>query len=376
MQSTGLQRFPFIKRMDHHMQEVVRGASVAFLLKVVAAGLSFGLNVVLARTFGAEGIGLYILALSVTVVIATIGHAGLDQSVVRFVAASAVAANWARVRQVYRKVLLVGVAGSTLMAILMFVGSLKVAPFFFADARVCPLLRLMSLAVVPMTLAALYAQFLAGLKRVQDSVCLLSIWSPALMLAGIGVFGRDLDVQGLAGLYVASFLFTAAIGIIRWHRAMPTGDSSGVADFGWPELFDSAGPLFWSVCMQLILQSASTLILGAWGSAREVGIFGIAARIPMTMTLFIVAVNTIAAPKFAALHEQGDIESLGRIARHSAWLMALMASPLMLLFLVAPGWVMGLFGPQFTDGAAALSILAVGQFINVATGSVGWLLIV
>jgi len=35
---------------------------------------------------------------------------------------------------------------------------------------------------------------------------------------------------------------------------------------------------------------------------------------------------------------------------------------------------MGLFGPKFEEGALVLTILAIGQFINVATGSVGYLL--
>ena len=39
-----------------------------------------------------------------------------------------------------------------------------------------------------------------------------------------------------------------------------------------------------------------------------------------------------------------------------------------------PGWIMGLFGDGYEQGALLLSIMAVGQFINVATGSVGYLL--
>ena len=42
--------------------------------------------------------------------------------------------------------------------------------------------------------------------------------------------------------------------------------------------------------------------------------------------------------------------------------------------MVFPQWLMGLFGPQFQSGAVALMILAVGQFIGTAVGSVGSLL--
>jgi len=54
--------------------------------------------------------------------------------------------------------------------------------------------------------------------------------------------------------------------------------------------------------------------------------------------------------------------------------MSLVAFPALLLFIVAPSWVMGLFGSQFESGWVVLLILAAGQFVNVVTGSVGYLL--
>ena len=88
----------------------------------------------------------------------------------------------------------------------------------------------------------------------------------------------------------------------------------------------------------------------------------------------LVAVNSISAPKFAALYQQADMNSLGRVARNSVKITLLFAFPLLLLFVMAPGWVLSIFGEKFTQGAAVLIILAVGQFVNVTTGSVGVLL--
>ncbi|MCW8816038.1 MAG: hypothetical protein OQK59_08655, partial [Chlorobium sp.] len=60
-----LNRFPSVRdRIDVHMLEVINGAAVALVLKVLGAGLTFLFNLVLARTLGAEGAGLYFLALT------------------------------------------------------------------------------------------------------------------------------------------------------------------------------------------------------------------------------------------------------------------------------------------------------------------------
>jgi O-antigen/teichoic acid export membrane protein len=115
-------------------------------------------------------------------------------------------------------------------------------------------------------------------------------------------------------------------------------------------------------------------MVGIWKSSSEVGIFAVANRTAALTSFILIAVNSIAAPKFAALYSQGNLEDLGKTAQHAARLMVLMAGPVLLFFLVFPGWVMSMFGDHFESGSLALSIIAAGQFVNVVTGSVGYLL--
>lgn len=82
-------RLPGFQPLDHHMREIVQGASVSLGVKVVTGILTFALNVVVARALGAEGAGLFFLALTVVTIAAILGQLGLDAAVVRFVAAVA-----------------------------------------------------------------------------------------------------------------------------------------------------------------------------------------------------------------------------------------------------------------------------------------------
>ena len=66
--------------------------------------------------------------------------------------------------------------------------------------------------------------------------------------------------------------------------------------------------------------------------------------------------------------------ALENLAIKSVKLVALFALPVIGVMLVFPSFLMGLFGSEFAEGAALLQILAVGQFINAMTGSVGFLL--
>lgn len=355
------------------MQELLRGASTAFALKILAAGLGFGLNVVLARLLGAEGTGLYFLALTVMSIGAVLGRVGLDNAMIRFIAANSAVGNWVAVKGVYVKSIKIALAASGLVAITIAMIAPWLAETVFSEPELASLLRWVALAVVPFALFSLHALALQGLKKIRDAILVLSVWAPFLSLLGIFPLVPMVGVIGAVWAYICATFFTLLISIWRWKKSTPQLKHVQ-GHFETKELIQSSMPLFCIAALNLILTWSSTLILGVHASSEEVGIFGVANRTAMLASFVLAAVNSIAAPKFAALYKQGDMKSLGETARNSAKIMTLMASPILLLFLLAPRVVLQAFGEQFVEGSVALLILVIGQFINVSTGSVGYLL--
>lgn len=94
----------------------------------------------------------------------------------------------------------------------------------------------------------------------------------------------------------------------------------------------------------------------------------------MLVAFFLTSINTIAAPKFASLYVKGEMQALSKTARQSSALMVLAVAPMLAIMMVFPEPILRLFGPDFVTGAPLLRLLSIGQFINVATGSVGYLL--
>lgn len=366
-------KMPFLNRLDVHMQEVVKGSSIAFLIKILGAGLAFSFNVLLARVLGAERAGLYFLALTVTTIATVFGRMGLDNTLLRFTAANAAIGDWVAVKGAYRKGIMLSFLASIISALVMFVAASWLAETVFAKPSLASPMRWMALAVVPMVLLNLHAEMLKGLKRIRDSQLVQGVGVPALSILGFFIFGKVWGVKGAVWAYTLAAMLTALAGYGMWRNTTPQLQNIR-AYFKTRELLRSGIPLFWIAIMNLIMNWTATFILGIWGTSSDVGIFGVASRTAMLTSFILVAVNSIAVPKFAALYRQGNLEELGSTARYSAKLMTLLASPLLLMFLLMPGWIMGMFGAYFVKGRVVLSILAVGQFINVATGSVGYLL--
>jgi O-antigen/teichoic acid export membrane protein len=359
---------------DEHMREILRGASTAFVLKGLSAVLTFLFYVVIGRLLGPSGAGLYFLALTAITIAAVLGRIGLDNTVLRFVAANAGAGNWNAVKGVYRKATVMAGIASTATAVSLVIVAPWLAARVFLKPELTALLRWMALAVAPIALLNLQAQGLQGLKRIRDSSLVANVGIPVFSLVGTLALAPRWGTVGATWAYSLAAVLTMLIGIWRWRAATPHLRRME-GRFDTAELLRSSVPLFWVSSFQLVIAWSSTVALGLLGTSADVGVFSAANRTAMLTSFVLMAVNSIAAPKFAALHQEGDLVTLGRIARKSANLMALTASPVLAIFILLPGPVMGMFGTKFSAGAPVLSILAVGQFVNVVTGSVGWILI-
>ena len=121
-------------------------------------------------------------------------------------------------------------------------------------------------------------------------------------------------------------------------------------------------------------QWSGQFVAGAMVPANELARLAIAQRAALLISILLIAINLVVAPRFAALHKQGRIEDLRRVAQASVRIILVIVTPFIAVLLLVAWWVISLFGPDFREGDNLLRILALGQFANAATGSVGTLL--
>jgi O-antigen/teichoic acid export membrane protein len=367
-----------VSGQNYHIVDLVRGASIAGVLKALAAILAFGLSVVLGRALGAEATGVYFLALTTATVAATVGRAGLDSTVVRFIAGHASAGRWADVRSVYRCSLSITLICSCLAAATLYLLAEPLADVVFLDPEIATPIRLMAVSVVPLSLGVLVSRALLALSRIRDSLLVYSILPSGVALAATWVLAILWDVNGAIVAYVVAVAVAFVYGWMAWRRAIaeraPANDSPQ-SEKPTRELLRSGTPLLIGALLQLVMLMSGTLMLGIWSDNVAVSQFALASRTAMLITFVLVAVNTVAQPKFAELYARGHMDSLAVTAYKATLLMTACATPVVLVFLVAPELVMSAFGADFAGSGTALQILSIGQFVNVATGSVGILLV-
>jgi O-antigen/teichoic acid export membrane protein len=135
---------------------------------------------------------------------------------------------------------------------------------------------------------------------------------------------------------------------------------------GFPMLLISSGAL--------VMAWSDIIMLGIFATNNEIGAYAAASRTVMATSLVLIAINSITAPKYARYYRENKIESIERLAQASSLILLITVSiPIGLIFLYSQE-IMQLFGQGYTLGAKVLVILAIGQFVNVSFGSVGYLL--
>jgi O-antigen/teichoic acid export membrane protein len=354
-------------------QGLARGAAISFSIRITGAALGFALNVLIARLFGAEGTGLYFLAITVAGIASLFGRFGLENAVLRFISTAASESDATRIRAISRRALLLALASSAVVSVLLFLVAGVLATRVFNKPELAGLLHILTLSIFPMALVVLYGAMLKALQRVRDSQIIEAVIVPLVLLIAVAGYGYRYGVPGAIASFVIATTLSAGLGAWLWHRACPPAHAA--QSNGAPlNLLKTSAAFVWIQLMNAVTDWADILILGALRPAEEVGIYGVAKRLAMTVSFVLIAVNNIAAPKFAALHHQGDHAALARVAVHSARLTLLVAGPVLLALMLFSTFFMGLFGKGFEAGATVLIVLALGQLVNVATGSVGQLL--
>lgn len=354
-----------------HLREMLMGSLAGLIVKVLAAISLFAMNVVVTRYLGASEAGLFFLGFTLVTILATFGRVGLEQALVRFVAIESANQAFGRLRNVYGKAVLWSLITSLCITAVVWLCGESLNRYVFRLAGFSEVLKIMVVATPIMALFVIHAHALQGLKKVSRSMLVLSVILPISLLMMALVAPTDNAVT-LAWYFLASCLLTLAIGVAMYMAVSPTVKTPEV--FSSQLLLQTCMPLWMVAILHQVIQWSSQLMLGGWGSAEDVAFFATAQRTAMLTSFILFAVNTIAAPKFAAMHAAGDSKGLEKMAIFSVRMMLVVAVPAVSFILLFPEWLMSMFGEEFRAAAPALMILALGQFVNIATGSVGYLL--
>jgi O-antigen/teichoic acid export membrane protein len=124
------------------------------------------------------------------------------------------------------------------------------------------------------------------------------------------------------------------------------------------------------------LSQADVVVLARLMPSAAVGIYGAAAAGLASVALLpLLALNQIIAPVISRLYHHGQTAELDRLLKTFTRLCVLLSVPVLALFVGLAGPLLGLLGKDFLRADLVLIIASAGILANVATGPVGFALV-
>ncbi len=340
--------------------------------------LSLILSILLARSLGPEGYGIYAYVFTLASILAIPAQFGLPRLVIRETAKAQADNEWGLMRGVWRWTNMVAGAlctGLTLIALIV----LWLMVDHFSLLQITTLLW--GLALIPlMVLGVLRGAALQGLHHV-----VLGMLPEALIRPGCFIVMISLSFWWSAGPMTATIamamhvLATGLAFIVGVWLLLHTRPQQIIARpkpvYKTHTWLMAVWPLALTASIQQINKYTDIVMLGFFAPVAEIGSYRVAVQGMMLVVFGLQIVDVVVAPHFARMYAQQDYNHLQKLVNIGAKVSLLTALPVVLVIIFWGDVIIPFFfGTPYSNAYFPLMILAIGQLVNSAFGPVGYLL--
>ena len=346
----------------------------AALVKASSAFIAFFLTIAIARLLGASEAGFFLLAITILSFGSVFFRLGLDNAIIRLIGGSK--GSFDSIAAMSTSLIWSSLAAIA-VTVFIYLVSAPLSTYIYTKPAFSPVLSIMVWALPFMVVFMLLGFGFQAFYRVIAATFFQNLGVSLLFLSLIGLIyfsgqASNFSAVYMGYLYVTSSVIVCLLALIMWHRQIE--GRWGRLSLKNTELWHSSSNLWAASTMSLIVQWSGVLIAGALISSSEVAFLSAAQRTAMLTSFVLMVVNMVVAPRYALLWKENKVTEIQRLAKWSTRGMIALVLPVISIMLIFPDFIMGLFGDEFVVAGNLLAIMAVGQFINVATGSVGYLL--
>ena len=373
---------------DKDFLELFNKGGVAMLYRIGGQLLGFLLTFVIAYFFGANGLGDYVLAIIVLKIFTLISKLGLDTASIRYIAEYSSENSLSSILDFRKKSIFLITTVSIICSLVMYLGANIIAEFIKANPQH---IEITSFFILPMSLFIFHYQNMRGLKEIAGysfffwmSQALFSL----IAILALTTFTKDPAVPLYA--YLISLIVISIFSVISFTyflskrkriKELFTDDKrsesvKNILIVSLPLMLAQAVHFImsWTDKLMLGILDSPDVISGLSTNSAQIGVYHTAFKLSMFATIGLMAVKSIASPKFAELYKQREFKLLKKVTQQSTKLIFWTTLPLVALFIFFSESLMLLFGDEFQAGVFAFILLSIGRVFVSFSGAAGNLL--
>jgi O-antigen/teichoic acid export membrane protein len=348
----------------------LQGSAVLFVGFVIQLGVGFAARLLIARYLGQVSYGLVNIGLTVMTTASVVVLLGLDTGIGRYLPRQENSGDRRGVL-VSSFSLVLPVAALAGGAIAVFAGVLATA--IFNDPSAEPVIRLFGITIPLMVVVKLTIGSIRGHQEATPRVLLQNLGLPLTRFGLIAVaIVLGFGAVGVAGAYTGAYLLVGAGGLYYLYRRTSLFERTAEATPMRRELLTFSAPLMIVSTMAIVHSNIDVFILGYFQSTGEVGIYTAVYPLANLLRVGLSTFGFLFMPLISELHANGrGAETQRTYQIVSKWVL-LATLPVLLVFVTYPEIVIQYtFGSEYTAGATALAILAIGFFTHAVSGPSG-----
>jgi O-antigen/teichoic acid export membrane protein len=363
----------FFHKGDKDSSFVLKKSFLALAVRLGGMVTQYLFIFIVARLYGPKEQGAFTLCFTVLQLFAIFSQMGLDNRLTRIIAAHKDQADSAIIKTTYIQSLRLTLFTSSIWAIATFFSAPFIAGTIFSKPEITDELQQTCMAFVPFVIIGLNSAGYRGFKNMTGFLIFKAI-QPLISAILLLVLFYMKSNWGVVHAYTYATLGTCLISVITWFRFSKMNESAYEPTLSWNQMLGESMPMMLTGSMFFILGWTDNIILGIFRTSEEVGMYDAAFKLSTLSAIVLLAINAIQAPVFSDLYQKKEMGRLQQIIIKSNRLLFFTSLPLTLLLCIFPETILGFLGEGFKGAWIALILLAIGNFINSITGSIGILL--
>ena len=364
------------EEQDRDLAKVAKGACISFVGIISGRGLQLLSLITIARLFGSEITGLYVLGVTVSKITDLIARFGLHTGAMRFISI-----NHKKDPQRVKGILISSISFSffngIFLGLLLYLFSGIISNSVFNKPELKEIIKLFAMGVPFMSSMMVLATASQGFHTTKHAVFARDIIQPFSNLLLIFVFTyMGLGTSSAVYAFVTSNILALAAGMSLLTKIFPPiKDRILKPVYELRNLISYSTPLLMAGFLHFLLSWTDAIMLGIMKTSQDVGIYNAATQVPLLLVIFLNASNSIYAPVIADLFHKGEKARIEKMFKTTTRWIYFIVLPASLIFVSSAREAMSIFGHDFVEkGTPVLIILTVAQFVNCITGGIGFTL--
>ena len=362
--------------LEQHFIELIKGSSIGFILKLISMLLGYILMIYITNQFGAKEFGVLTLCITIVSIFSIIPKFGMQSYLIKIIGELYTNKNFHKMKYILKIIILFVSILSILFLTLLVFGSNFISNVIFQKSYLEEYIKVASISIFTFTLIIIISTFFQGLKKIKEFIYIQNIIPQVVFFIILIVNSYLFFESNIIKIYIYAQILSLIIGFYILYRYFKKTSESEISNtnYNMIHIFKTSFSMLFISSIFMTINWTDIIMLGIFKTEADVGIYNGALKVAALTSISLMAINSIAAPKFVEHYSKNDFKNLEKTVKNSTKLIFLTTLPIFIVLITFPETILSFMGPVFSEGSTVLIFLAVAQFISSICGSVGYIL--